>query len=697
MKKIITIYKTLLLIIESCFLYLGLIYGICPDSEGNVLHAQHQEKISNDTKVNSLQEPVQSKTNLATINQEKNNFLSIFHNFFSLIICIFKQIFKPILKTVFDESKVSIDVKKKASVVEKVAISEEEEFQKVQDVVTENADLIDSNSEKSTNLEPSNISDAQINTPVLPNIETENIVVNTIIKEQAPLETQVEAIASEIAQNEQVTAEKSLSEAATAAPSAIEKNCESANSTQNEENSPKSSTSESCCKSSTSSSSSSFSASPSSSSGSSYSSYSSTNVSTSSASHVSISIKPTPVPVSAPITPVPTNRGPIDANLLHSWKNLTTATAKSFTSFRDGVLFNGNKEFQGLVCSKVGSSLQIDFSRFNLFKTAIDTNNLDENAEKLKNLLNFTMSCIANLNIDQFQLIINPGESKAIVHVYSEYPKGQSFGNRRQQNVPGGDDLTKKMSAFFKGDDIVTEYLGYENQYQNDNGIGIVTTWARYNNNKFEQMHPIKLILKASDHQSYRKNNGAGFQIDSPDPADFKKDIMEMFYNWNDEQMTNYCRGIIRFMMRTKIDLINDLTFYLKWNRGRQRGSQSQDYNHLQIISSNSVLHQILYDYYTKKNGTEEQQNMNIQQIKNKINKDITDLVVSLFDLLPQQENVLVVEDVEAVALEVENRVIIKSQKSSKKSKKDSKRKQKFKKTNGNLQRKNKRRKKIKF
>ena len=97
--------------------------------------------------------------------------------------------------------------------------------------------------------------------------------------------------------------------------------------------------------------------------------------------------------------------------------------------------------------------------------------------------------------------------------------------------------------------------------------------WSRGpRSNKISKNDPaLKMIVTAFDKNTRSKNN---IDVKSTDSNDFKKDIMEMWSNWNDGQKHNYCYGILKALHSMGIKKSPGL--YLKWNRGRKSGTQSQ-------------------------------------------------------------------------------------------------------------------------
>lgn len=292
------------------------------------------------------------------------------------------------------------------------------------------------------------------------------------------------------------------------------------------------------------------------------------------------------------------------------FKKLSTSrgfNAQKLTKIPDGEVIYQDK-LNNLECKKAKlqdqgntkEGIQIDFSSLNLREFATDNlPDIEYNSWKFRELFDFAIGCIANLDIDEFRLYIDLFEKKVNIIPYTYYSKGASFGNRRQQYAPGGDILTGKIENLFKGTDATFEFLVKSDGILQNNYINTRTyvagAWSR--NGKTNNIDPsdeaIKIILMAFD-QKNLDNGQAKKAINklSTDPNDFMKDIIEMWFNWDNLQKNNYLTCLMDLMNIFKINT-KEKGWFFKYNRGRSYNistkngkpikSQSQEFNHVHL------------------------------------------------------------------------------------------------------------------
>ena len=209
--------------------------------------------------------------------------------------------------------------------------------------------------------------------------------------------------------------------------------------------------------------------------------------------------------------------------------------------------------------------LEIDFGSLDLkFGADItDVSQIKDEAEKLKTLLDFTMTSIAKNDINEFRLTIDLYNQKIFLRPFSF-----NITNRRQSHS-SGTSLTQKFKNLLAGRKSTLEFLYHINcdakTTSIENTIYIGGCWSR-------GRQAFKMLIMAFDDEA--KNN--------PSNPKFKKDIMEMWFDWNDAQKYNFSYGVQRALY--DIGLKKCPGFYLTCNRGIENGNQSQGLNHLHVI-----------------------------------------------------------------------------------------------------------------
>ena len=209
--------------------------------------------------------------------------------------------------------------------------------------------------------------------------------------------------------------------------------------------------------------------------------------------------------------------------------------------------------------------LEIDFGILDLKFGAdiIDINQIKDEAEKLKTLLDFTMTSIDKNDIDEFRLIIDLNDQKIFLRPFSF-----NITNRRQSHSSEAS-LTQKFKNLLAGGKSTLEFLYHINcdakTTSTENTIYMGGCWSR-------GRQAFKMLIMAFDDEA--KNN--------PSNPKFKKDIMEMWFNWNDAQKYNFSYGVQRALYDMGLKKCPGL--YLKYNRGIKNGNQSQELNHLHVI-----------------------------------------------------------------------------------------------------------------
>ena len=209
--------------------------------------------------------------------------------------------------------------------------------------------------------------------------------------------------------------------------------------------------------------------------------------------------------------------------------------------------------------------LEIDFGILDLKFGAdiIDINQIKDEAEKLKTLLDFTMTSIDKNDIDEFRLIIDLNDQKIFLRPFSF-----NIRNRRQSHSSEAS-LTQKFKNLLAGGKSTLEFLYHINcdakTTSTENTIYMGGCWSR-------GRQAFKMLIMAFDDEA--KNN--------PSNPKFKKDIMEMWFNWNDAQKYNFSYGVQRALYDMGLKKCPGL--YLKYNRGIKNGNQSQELNHLHVI-----------------------------------------------------------------------------------------------------------------
>ena len=173
------------------------------------------------------------------------------------------------------------------------------------------------------------------------------------------------------------------------------------------------------------------------------------------------------------------------------------------------------------------------------------------------------MTSIAKNDINEFRLTIDLYNQKIFLRPFSF-----NITNRRQSHS-SGTSLTQKFKNLLAGRKSTLEFLYHINcdakTTSIENTIYIGGCWSR-------GRQAFKMLIMAFDDEA--KNN--------PSNPKFKKDIMEMWFNWNDAQKYNFSYGVQRALYDMGLKKCPGL--YLKYNRGIKNGNQSQELNHLHVI-----------------------------------------------------------------------------------------------------------------